>query len=107
MKDKTRNYLIEQLGSDDSNLITEIYAEFLSAFERNLRIAEKSFDGGDAEGLVHAAHTIKGDAAIVGENEVRDLALALQNAGKTNSAIEIKLNLEKLGNALADLLNEK
>ena len=107
MKDKTRNYLIEQLGSDDSNLITEIYAEFLSAFERNLRIAEKSFDGGDAEGLVHATHTIKGDAAIVGENEVRDLALALQNAEKTNSAIEIKLNLEKLGNALAALLNEK
>ena len=54
MKDKTRNYLIEQLGSDDSNLITEIYAEFLSAFERNLRIAEKSFDGGDAElSLIH------------------------------------------------------
>ena len=107
MKDKTRNYLVEQLGSDDSDLIAEIYAEFLSAFERNLRIAEKSFGGEDSDGLVNAAHTIKGDAAIVGENEIRDLALALQNAGKKNSTLEIKLNLEKLGNALAELLNEK
>ena len=107
MKDKTRNYLVEQLGSDDSDLIAEIYAEFLSAFERNLRIAEKSFGNADSDGLVHAAHTIKGDAAIVGEDEVRDLALALQNAGKKNSTSEIKVNLEKLGNALAELLNEK
>ena len=68
MKDKTRNYLIEQLGSDDSNLITEIYAEFLSAFERNLQIAEKyveAFSGIAQKGNTLVVPANMGDMATL------------------------------------------
>ncbi len=86
MKESVKNYLIEQLASDDPALLAEVYGEFLRGFQKNLSAAHDALNTGDFAALTHAAHTLKGDAAIVGENRLRELALGLEQKAKLNDS---------------------
>lgn len=86
MKESVKNYLIEQLASDDPALLAEVYEEFLRGFRKNLSIAQTALDAEDFAVLTHAAHTLKGDAAIVGENLLKELALDLEQKAKLNDS---------------------
>ena len=46
MKESVKNYLIEQLASDDPALLAEVYGEFLRGFQKNLSAAHDALNTG-------------------------------------------------------------
>jgi HPt (histidine-containing phosphotransfer) domain-containing protein len=85
-KETAEAYLKQQLCVDDQSVIDDIYNEFIPAFKKNLAEANEAFAKKDWEALATAAHTLKGDTAIVGLMTLRELAMELQSAGKSADA---------------------
>ncbi len=81
-KETAKAYLKQQLSVEDPQLIDDIYSEFLTTFKQKLAEAGDAFGRKDWQALATAAHTLKGDAAIVGLMPLRGLAMELQDAAK-------------------------
>ncbi len=89
-------YLKAQLSVQDDEMIREIYQEFLTVFARNLSAAGEALAEGDYNRLDTLAHTLKGDAAIVGLQELKSLAMSLQEYSKNGDAENCRLLLQQL-----------
>lgn len=90
------NHLRRQLCVDDEAAIAELYNEFLASFPRKIAAARAALAAADWKRLEETAHTIKGDSAIVGLGQLRDLAMALQEAGKTRDRDSCRRLAEEL-----------
>lgn len=80
MNDAVRDYLLQQIG--DEELIQEIYAEFLTGFRAGLASFKEAMESCNMEKMRHWAHTLKGNAGIVGEKDLKNLAVQLEDCVK-------------------------
>ena len=74
--------LLEQLA-DDRNLAAEIIRTFLEDIPKRIEALRGLLDAGDAKGVEHQAHTIKGAAAAVSGKSLMAVAFELEVAGKS------------------------
>ena len=77
MSDAVHSYLLEQVG--DEELLQEIYAEFLTSFRIGLDAFRAAMADQDQNRMRHTAHTLKGNASIVGETAMKQLAIDMEN----------------------------
>ena len=77
MNDAVHSYLLQQVGDED--LLQEIYAEFLTSFRTGLDAFRAAMEDQDQERMRRAAHTLKGNASIVGETAMKQLAIDMEN----------------------------
>ena len=77
MNDAVHNYLLKQVGDED--LLQEIYAEFLTSFRTGLDAFRAAMEDQNQERMRRAAHTLKGNASIVGETAMKQLAIDMEN----------------------------
>ena len=77
MHDAVHNYLLKQVGDED--LLQEIYAEFLTSFRTGLDAFRAAMEDQNQERMRRAAHTLKGNASIVGETAMKQLAIDMEN----------------------------
>ena len=72
---------MRRLGGDE-DLAAEIHRAFLGDLPRQLRMLEDLVDRGEAEEAGLRAHTIKGAAANVGAEALREAAWEMEQAGR-------------------------
>lgn len=81
---------------DDTDLIAEIIAIFLSDIPRRLAILKDHVISGQAAAAGEQAHAIKGAAADVGGEVVRAVALEMEKAGKAGDLETLEKAMPKL-----------
>ena len=79
--DYDREGLMRRLGGDE-DLAAEIHRAFLGDLPRQLRMLEDLVDRGEAAEAGLRAHTIKGAAANVGAEALREAAWEMEQAGR-------------------------
>ena len=73
--------LVERLGGND-NLAQRIVGRFLMDTPHQLELLARAINDGDIETAHRAAHTIKGSAANVGGQQLREVAWKLEQLGQ-------------------------
>ncbi len=86
---------LQQPGKPDA--IARIVSHFLEETTQRLVTLHRAVDTGDAKLLEQAAHALKGISGTVGANEMFDLAVRLEEfgrSGRTDGAAEVVTELE-------------
>ena len=89
-----RKAAIDNLG--DADLIDTLIHKFVDEASADLDTLAKAVANNDSEGAIQRAHKIKGEAAFLGADQVREAALRLERYGKTGETDD----LEKLSESL-------
>lgn len=64
--------------------LKRMFTVFIAQEPQRFQQIKDALDSGDAERLRHLAHALKGGAATMGVERVRDCCLQLENASKSN-----------------------
>ena len=80
-----RRGLAERIGADEAT-VSELITVFRESMETELARIEAALSEGDGETIRVAAHTIKGMAANLGVQELRDVAAELEAAARAGNA---------------------
>jgi HPt (histidine-containing phosphotransfer) domain-containing protein len=86
----------DRVGGDEE-LLVDIAGVYLTEYPTLLEEIQHAVSSGDAAGLLHAAHTLKGSLATIGAEEAASIALQLEMMGResrTDGATEALLRLE-------------
>lgn len=81
--------LIELIG-DDPEVLLEIYQEYLEPTYETLEELKTCFENGDFEGVGQSAHKLKSSSRSIGANDLADLCVELEVAGKEGDLETIK-----------------
>lgn len=84
MKECVRNWLIEQVGTDDAELLQSLYSDYRSTVEEQLQQARRDLEAGDFAALDATAHALKGAVLTVGDEEMLKEVLAMRDAAKVS-----------------------
>ena len=79
MKKCCEEWLKAQFG-DDREMIESVYAEYLETLADLRDRLAAARQGGDADALDRVLHTIKGSAAMAGDQELSELAQRARSA---------------------------
>lgn len=99
-----REFALEQTAGDEE-LLEELLLLFKDSSSQDFEQLCRAADSGDAQGIVSAAHSIKGAAASLGIEGVRALALEMETAAREGSVDCALRNREKMAALLADCAN--
>jgi len=80
----------------DAEFFREIVAEFLGMLPEQLGTLRAGAQNGDGTTIERAAHTLKGAAANIGAEKVRDTALQLEEIGRAGELSAIEAVLRQL-----------
>lgn len=94
-------FALEQTAGDEE-LLEELLALFQDSSTSDLELLRQAVAAGDAAGIVRAAHSLKGAAASLGIEGVRQVAAEMEADARQNS---ITIAQEKLS-IMADLLGQ-
>ena len=81
MKPEIKAWLDDQFGGDP-DIIAEVFGEYVTTTKEKLVELAADFEARDWTKLDRTAHTIKGNALMVGDKTVADAAIALRAAAK-------------------------
>ena len=84
MKESVRNWLVEQVGSDDPDLLQTLYDDYRATVDEQLEQARRDLLAGDFAGLDRTAHALKGAVLTVGDQEMLVEVLAMRDAAKAS-----------------------
>ena len=87
---------LKSVFGDDDDTFKEILQEFIEPATSNVGEIEAAFAEHSADGVAKAAHKLKSSARSVGANELADLCLALEMAGKDDDWDEIETSAPRL-----------
>lgn len=90
----------------DVELLRELLDLFFEDYPEHLRSIREAVEHGDTGQLGRAAHTLKGAAAAISAERVREAAFALERVAKTDQLDEASVLLDALGAELAGLEEE-
>jgi PAS domain S-box-containing protein len=96
------NALLRRVMGDRS-LVREVLNGFLGDIPKQIESLKSFLAAGDAQGAERQAHTIKGAAAAVSGDALRDLALKLEEASKAGDLAEVAASLGELSDQFARL----
>jgi len=84
MKESIRAWLTEQFGADEE-LFSELYGQYASDMKTTAAALPDLLSQGDAAAIGEKAHAMKGMALQVGDGELSEPCLRLQNAGRAGN----------------------
>jgi HPt (histidine-containing phosphotransfer) domain-containing protein len=93
-----KEFALEQ-AADDADLLRELIEIFKESCRNDYNLIRAGVESGDTGQIADAAHSIKGAAASLGFNGIRDLALEMEKdsrAGRTEVARQHLAELEEL-----------
>ena len=93
------------LGADVPEFLDEYVREFREGVERRLRELRAAIAAGDADGLVRAAHSLRGSCATIGARRMAGLARLIEhdptNGGAASSLLdELEAEFETVRRAI-------
>ena len=74
---------------DDTALARTILAGFLEDCPKQIGALNERLEAGDAALVCRSAHTLKGAAATVGADRLRDVAMEIERAGKAGDLARV------------------
>ena len=102
MKECCRKYLNEQLG-DNAEVVEAIYAEYVVSIGAKMAEADAALAAGAWNALDKVAHTVKGNSFAVGDQQMAEAAIALQDSAKLqehDQAAQLIADMKALGEQL-------
>ncbi len=102
MVDWNREFALEQTGGDE-DLLVELLGLFRDSSAGDLEKLRQAVAAGDSDGVVRAAHSIKGAAASLGFETVRQLSYEMESEGRSGSVARAQAELPRLEKLLHDL----
>jgi len=88
-------FALEQTAGDEE-LLEELLVIFKDSSVSDLEQLQQAVVMNDPAGVMRAAHSLKGAAATLGIEGIRQVAMAMENDGRTNSVTVAKENLGTL-----------
>ncbi|WP_448873328.1 Hpt domain-containing protein [Desulfobulbus propionicus] len=92
-------FALEQTAGDEE-LLEELLLLFKEASASDYEQLQQAIIAGDVDGVVHAAHSLKGASASLGIEGIRELALAMEKDARANSIAVAREKLSALGELL-------
>jgi HPt (histidine-containing phosphotransfer) domain-containing protein len=99
-----KEFALEQ-AADDMELLLELIEIFKSSFQNDLKQLEEGLKNNAAEQICSAAHSIKGAAASLGIEGIREVALDIEEDSRTGSVELAQSKLPLLQSLLTELRN--
>lgn len=99
-----KSFALEQTGGDEE-LLEELLTLFRDSSVGDYAQLQQAVSAGDAAGVVRAAHSLKGAAASLGIEGIRQLAFDMEADGRNNSVNVAREKLANMG-ALLEQLKE-
>ena len=93
-----KEFALEQ-AAEDEDLLKELIEIFKESFGSDLALIQEGLKKGDVRQIYSASHSIKGAAASLGIDGIKDIALAIERDAKNGSkkvAVERFRDLEGL-----------
>jgi len=87
MKESIRAWLTEQFGADEE-LFAELYGQYAADMKKTAAELAGFLSAGDVAVLGEKGHAMKGMALQIGDGEVSEVCMKLQNAGRAGSLSE-------------------
>ncbi len=82
VKERIFAYIRDNLGIDDTEIVSDLLQEYCSTFQDYLVKIPQSIEQSDGDGLYRAAHSLKGCSGNVGHEAVHELCLKLEAAAR-------------------------
>ena len=76
------DYMKENLGLDDMELIQELYDEYVNTIKERLSSASNALEAKDFQALAKVSHAMKGCALNIGHESFSAVAKELEYLGK-------------------------
>lgn len=102
MKEGIRRWLTEQFGSDEA-LIADVYAEYVSSARGKMAELAPAFAARDWAQVDRIAHTLKGNALMIGDATLAEVAVALRAASKAADATAAETFVARLEGLVREL----
>ncbi|WP_457575541.1 Hpt domain-containing protein [Desulfomarina sp.] len=99
-----REFALEQ-AADDMELLLELLEIFKGSFKNDLQQMEEGLESNDAEKICSAAHSIKGAAASLGIEGIREVALAVEEDSRAGNMEVAQSKLPLLKSLMTELQN--
>ena len=96
MKEMIYEHLKSQVGTDDATLLDSLYEEYCNTIEEKIANLKAAIESNDFEALRKLTHALKGDSAIVGDEPMREHALAFEQGAKSSNMSICKAELEQV-----------
>jgi HPt (histidine-containing phosphotransfer) domain-containing protein len=97
-------FALEQTAGDEE-LLEELLVLFRDSSISDYAQLQQAVAASDTAGVMRAAHSLKGAAASLGFEGVRQLAHAMELDGRNNSVAVARENLTAMGELLEQLKN--
>lgn len=95
-----RDFALEQTAGDEE-LLEELLTLFKDSSTDDYKMLCQAAESGDAKGVVAAAHSLKGAAASLGLEAIRQLALEMESAAREGSVDCARMKKEEMGGLLS------
>jgi len=95
-------FALEQTGGDEE-LLEELLVLFRDSSGSDYAQLQQAVAVNDAEGVMRAAHRLKGAAASLGIEGIRQLALNMEADARNNSVTVARTHLTAMGDLLEQL----
>lgn len=103
MKETVRNWLAEQVGADDVELLQSLYDDYRATLDEQLAQARRDLAGSDFAALDRTAHALKGAVLTVGDQEMLAAVLAMRDAAKASNLAEAERAADRIAALVAEL----
>ncbi|WP_319585579.1 Hpt domain-containing protein [uncultured Desulfobulbus sp.] len=97
-------FALEQTAGDEE-LLEELLVLFRDSSVSDYTQLQQAVAAGDAAGVVRAAHSLKGAAASLGIEGIRQVASHMEADGRNNSVVVAREQLTAMGDLLEQLKN--
>ena len=103
MKESVKNWLAEQVGADDPDLLQSLYDDYRGTLDEQLAQARRDLAVPDFESLDHTAHALKGAVLTVGDQEMLVEVLAMRDAAKASDLAGASAAADRIAALVAEL----
>jgi signal transduction histidine kinase/CheY-like chemotaxis protein/ABC-type amino acid transport substrate-binding protein/HPt (histidine-containing phosphotransfer) domain-containing protein len=94
---------LKSVFGDDDDTFKEILKDFVTPATNNIADIESAFADRSADDVAKAAHKLKSSARAVGANELADLCLTLETAGKAEDWDEIDKSAPRITEVMKEV----
>ena len=100
-----REFALEQAGQDEE-LLAELVMLFNDTSAEDIEKIKASSSAGDPQGMADAAHSIKGAAASLGIEDIRNAAHEVEKSGRNGDIDSANASFSKLDQLLGQFKSQ-
>ena len=97
-----KKFALDQ-AADDAELLQELLEIFKESYRSDVILIKEGIQKGDAKQVYSASHSIKGAAASLGIEGIRDLAMSVEADSRNGSLAVAKAKIQDLEEMLLQL----